>query len=82
METGRSLICGIVVIPSVSLKDRPLEVYLVMLNAASHIVGRIKSFRPPSRVAQFRPGPRAVKVRTLDGSKDVRRAIGVSPRVG
>ena len=41
METGQSLICGIVVIPSVSFKDRPLEVYLVMLNAASHIVGRI-----------------------------------------
>ena len=41
METGRSLICGIVVILSVSFKDRPLEVYLVMLNAASHIVGRI-----------------------------------------
>ena len=44
METGRSLICGIVVIPSVSFKDRPLEVYLVMLNAASHIVGRISRF--------------------------------------
>ena len=41
METGQSLMCGIVVIPSVSFKDRPLKVYLVMLNAASHIVGRI-----------------------------------------
>ena len=33
METGRSLICGIVVIPSVSIKDRSLLVPLVMLNA-------------------------------------------------
>ena len=32
METGRSLICGIVVIPSVSIKDRSLLVPLVMLN--------------------------------------------------
>ena len=41
MEIGQSLICGIVVTPFVSFKDRTLEVYLVMLNAASHIVGRI-----------------------------------------
>ena len=33
METRRSLICGIVVIPSVSIKDRSLLVLLVMLNA-------------------------------------------------
>ena len=33
METGWSLICGIVVIPSVSIKDRSLLVPLVMLNA-------------------------------------------------
>ena len=41
METGWSLICGMVVIPSMSFKDQPLEVYLVMLNTASHIVGQI-----------------------------------------
>ena len=33
METRRSLICGIIVILSVSIKDRSLLVPLVMLNA-------------------------------------------------
>ena len=51
-----------------------------MLNAYLSHSWPDKSFRPRSRVAQFRPGPRAVKVRTLHGSKDVRRAIGVSLR--
>ena len=32
METGRSLICGIEVIPSMSIKDRSLLVPLVILN--------------------------------------------------
>ena len=34
-------VLGVNLSPSVSFKDRALEVYLVMLNAASHIVGRI-----------------------------------------
>ena len=60
------LCCGIVVIPSVSFKDQPLEVHLVMLNACLSHSWPDKSFRPRSRVAQLRPGTRAVKVRTLE----------------
>ena len=53
-----------------------------MLNACLSHSWLDKSFRPRSQVAQFRPRTRAVKVRTLVGSKDMRRANGVSPRVG
>ena len=40
--------------------------HLVMLNACLSHSWPDKSFRPRSRVAQLRPGTRAVKVRTLE----------------
>ena len=64
-----------------SVRDRFAVRPYVMLNACLALSWSNKSFRPRSRVAQFRPAPVSESVHT-GGSKDVRRANGVSLRAG
>ena len=63
------------------VKDRFAVCPDVMLNACLALSWPDKSFRPQSRVAQFRLAPVSESAHT-GGSKDVWRANGVSLRVG
>ena len=50
-------VLGAYLSPSVSVKDRFVVRPYVMLNVCLTLSWPDKSFRPRSRVAQFRPGP-------------------------
>jgi hypothetical protein len=71
-------VLGAYLSPFVSVKDRFTVHPHVMLNACLALSWSDKSFWPWSQVAQLRPGP-LIESAYSGGSKDVRRANGVSP---
>jgi len=78
-QQGKEVL-GVDLSPSVSVKDRFTVHPHVMLNACLSLSWSDNSFRSRSQVAQLRldcPGSESVH---SSGSKDVRGAIGVSPR--
>ena len=63
-QQGKEVL-GVALSPSVLVKDRFIVCPHVMLNTCLSLSWPDNSFRPRSRVAQFRPEVWEVKVRTL-----------------
>ena len=74
-------VLGAYLSPSVSVKDQFIVRPHVMLNACLALSWPDKLFRPQSQVAQLRSAPVSESAHTV-GSKNVRRANGMSPRAG